>query len=323
MSFGQLPCAIENLRARALHSESATRPGKNEKVRRMLGTASIALLPTSSIEKPARHLQNRPPSVSLNLSQEECAMVKLVGSLKNVVATLGLSLLPLTTSSAAQQQPAPGNPASRPATGQQREQGNDSQARRVVTNKPVDQQGHSQSKDGMIATCLAISNGEEVAMAKLAISKAENEKVRDFAEKMVKDHSDMLAKLERLGGQSGVAEDQAKSNTAASKQLQMTSAGQGGAGGIDFITVKRQIAQQCLQSAEKAWQDKKPADAEMCYVGQQIVMHQQMIDAATVMQQYASGELKDAIEEGIETAKSHKKHAEQLIEELAQESKSK
>jgi predicted outer membrane protein len=250
-------------------------------------------------------------------------MIGLVGPMRNLVAALELSLLLVSTASAAQQQPTPGSAAAKPAPEQNRDLRTEGQARKVIANKPVDQQAHSQTKDGMIATCLAISNAEEVAMAKLAISKAENAKVRDFAEMMSKDHSAMLAKLERLGGHAGIMEGRANSDTPAAKQPQLTNGGQGGAGGIDLITVKRQIAHQCLNSAEKAWQEKKPAEAEMCYVGQQVVMHQQMIDAATVMKQYASGELKDVIDDGIETAKAHKKHAEQLIEELAHENKSK
>jgi predicted outer membrane protein len=262
--------------------------------------------------------------VALSISLlEERTMTSPVRALRNMVAALELSLLLVSTGSAAQQQPAPGSPAAKPAPQQNRDPRTDGQTRRVIANKPVDQQSQGQSKDGMIATCLAISNGEEVAMAKLAISKAENDKVRDFAQKMAKDHSDMLAKLERLGGHSGVIEGKANSDTPAAKQPHLTSTGQGGAAGLDFVAIKRQIAQQCLQSAEKAWEEKKVADAEMCYVGQQIVMHQQMIDAATVLRQHASAELKNAIDDGIETAKSHKKHAEQLIEELAQESKSK
>ena len=255
-----------------------------------------------------------------------------VRSLRNIVAALELSLLLVSTGSAAQQQPVPGSPAAKPAPEQNRDPRTDGQTRRVIANKPVDQQSQGQSKDGMIATCLAITNGEEVALAKLAISKAENSKVRDFAEKMVKDHSEMLSKLERLGGHSGVMEGQHKDRNAASQprltENAQTSAAGGAqprtsASGLDFISIKRQIAQQCLASAEKAWQDKKPADAEMCYVGQQLVMHQQMIDAAQVLREHASSELKEVIDKGIETAQSHKKHAEQLIEELAHESKSK
>ena len=239
-------------------------------------------------------------------------------SLWNAIATLELTLLLVSTGSAAQQQtPNPDARAAKTSPEQNRNRG-DAQDRRVTVNKPADQQGHGKTKDNMIATCLAISNAEEVAMAKLAASKAENAKVRNFAEKMVKDHVDMLAKLEGLGGHAEIGEGQANSDTAGTKQPQLTSTEQGKTGALDFITIKRQIAQQCLESAEKTWQEKKPADAEMCYVGQQVVMHQQMIDAATVMQQYASGELKDVIDDGIETAKSHKKHAEQLIEELAQ-----
>jgi predicted outer membrane protein len=243
--------------------------------------------------------------------------------LRNLVAALELSLLLISTCSAAEQQPRSAPDTAKPAPERKTDFRADGRGVTVTANKPVDPQAHAQTKEGMIATCLAISNGEEVALGKLAISKADNAKVRDFAEKMVKDHSDMLAKLERLGGHSGVLEGQAHAAHTGDRPQLTSSQGGSSAMGFDFVNMKRQIAQQCLQSAEKMWQEKKAPDAEMCYVGQQLVMHQQMIDAATVLRQHASGELKDAIDEGIETAKSHKKHAEHLIEELAHESKSK
>ena len=55
----------------------------------------------------------------------------------------------------------------------------------------------------------------------------------------------------------------------------------------------------------------------MAYVGAQCVMHQQMIDKASVLRQYASPQLQPSIDKGIDAAQSHLDRAHQLIETLA------
>jgi predicted outer membrane protein len=230
-------------------------------------------------------------------------MIKTVRTLRCLIAALGAALLLSSVGFAEDSKPLPGPATAKAAP--------ENVPRRVIANKPVGPALQSQKNtDAFIATCLAISNGEEIELAKLAISKAKNSEVREFAEMMVKDHSDMLGKLERFGGQAGLtAAGQRPGGNAADSQP-----------GFDLVNVRREIARQCLTSAQKMWENKKLADAEMAFVGQQCVLHQQMIDTETVLRQYVSADLQQLIDKGIETAQTHKKHAEQLIEELVHES---
>jgi predicted outer membrane protein len=219
----------------------------------------------------------------------------------------------------AQQQPGLGRTQPQNSPRQQ----DDGRSLKVTVNKPVTEQQTHQSKDAMIAGCMAVSNGEEIALAKLAASKTENDKVRDFAEKMIDDHSKMLAKLERFGGHAGVAEgverDRNDEVLTSTDRADRANTQQRSQSGFDFVNMKRQIAQECLASAQKCWEEKKGSEADMAYIGQQLVMHQQMLDAGKVMKQYASSDLQQVIENGMEKAKEHKEHCEKLIEELAHE----
>ena len=129
----------------------------------------------------------------------------------------------------------------------------------------------------------------------------------------------MLDKLERFGGQAGLGQADAATKNAGDAQPKISRPGQKG---FDFLTVKRQITQQCLASAQKCWQEKDIAEAEMAYVGSQLVAHQHMLDSMMVFRQYASPKLGQLIDDGTKTVQQHKEHAEKLIEELGHEAHS-
>jgi len=60
------------------------------------------------------------------------------------------------------------------------------------------QQAQWQNADHMLATCVAIGNQEEIAVAKFAEEKAKNNDVKEFARMMQKDHQSFLQKLQRF-----------------------------------------------------------------------------------------------------------------------------
>jgi predicted outer membrane protein len=60
------------------------------------------------------------------------------------------------------------------------------------------QRGQWQGNDHMLATCAAIDNQEEIALAKFAEKKASKKEVKEFAEMIAKDHQDFLQKLRRF-----------------------------------------------------------------------------------------------------------------------------
>jgi predicted outer membrane protein len=88
--------------------------------------------------------------------------------------------------------------------------------------------------------------------------------------------------------------------------------------GLDFLHVKQQIAQECLATARKHWDTMTMNDAEIAYIGQQIVAHENMIDASKVLRIYASPSLQALIDQGIKTAESHLSEAKDVMDGLAQ-----
>jgi len=195
---------------------------------------------------------------------------------------------------------------------------------RIIANRPVDQ---ARSADHDIAQWLGICNQEEVALAKLAASKAQNEDVKQFAETLAKEHNQQLANLQKFGGQMVALDADSNANRQAeaprapnqpgaqpATQTRTTGAAQGG---LDFLAAKREIAQRCLASAQEKWNSEKSDKCEMGFVGAQLVAHEQMLNTAKVLRQHASPELQAVIDQGIQSVESHKKHAEELLNSLA------
>ncbi len=86
---------------------------------------------------------------------------------------------------------------------------------------------------------------------------------------------------------------------------------------FDFLSADRQIAEACVASAQKDLETKKPFEAEMDYVGSQIVAHKHMLDTMKVLRQYASAEFQPVLDQGIQTTETHLQHAEKLVKSLA------
>jgi predicted outer membrane protein len=173
----------------------------------------------------------------------------------------------------------------------------------------------------------------------LAAGKTQNPKVKQFAEMIAKDHGKLAADLEKFGATPvdlaavhgaqhtapGAPAAGREARTAERKERREERAERSEAGvteqrtaaKLDFVDAKRQMAQRCLENARQCWNEKSGHEADMAFVGSQLVLHQQMIDAQEVLRQYASPELQQVIDQGIEGSRAHLTHAKQLIEELS------
>ena len=84
--------------------------------------------------------------------------------------------------------------------------------------------------------------------------------------------------------------------------------------GVDFISLKREIAELCLQSAEQEMS--KGEDFDKHFIGMQLMAHQGMVNTLTVFEQHASPELKETLQKGRETAQAHLDEAREIMKEL-------
>jgi predicted outer membrane protein len=196
----------------------------------------------------------------------------------------------------------------------------------VTANKPVVGDQANQTASQQVATLLAICNHKEVKLAELAKNKSENKDVREFADMMIKDHSECLGKLSQFGGQAGLGTTSATEPTNRTSDANRTTTSAGNAansGGLDFVAVQRQAAQQCLTKAQKKWSEHKSAECDMAYIGSQIVAHEEMINHAQALRPYATPELQAEIDKGITAAEHHRDEAHKLIKKLGEEQQKK
>lgn len=184
-----------------------------------------------------------------------------------------------------------------------------------TVNKPVVTNQSPAETDQLIAGMLALGNEEEAMLGKFATEHAKHEQVQKFAEMMNKDHSQLAKQLQKWAPDATLtsSDEQSAANEKQAHNTQVP---------FDHEQACKQVAARCLASSKKFLGEKKGSDFDMAYVGSQCVVHQQMIDKATVLRQYASADLRSTIDKGIESAENHLGHAKELIEKLASAEKS-
>jgi len=212
-----------------------------------------------------------------------------------------------------------------------------------------------QGNDHFLASCVAIANQEEIAIAKFAKDKLHNDDVKDFAQMLIEDHQEFLQKLNRWAPEAsreGFLEEQhaqaqggarrdlpegrqaqpQQGNPQFNQQQNQPQVRPGAAqqpGGvqpqaaqtapIDHIQLAREIAMECIDSAKEGLSeksDKDGKDVDLCFLGHQIVAHQHMQDKLTVFQRHASGQLAELFGDASSTVDKHQQHADELMDQL-------
>lgn len=92
--------------------------------------------------------------------------------------------------------------------------------------------------------------------------------------------------------------------------------------GLHWAAIHRQIADQCLASAQSELKQKEGKHVDDCYIGMQIGAHMKMIDELKVLSQSASPEFRSELDKSLETANTHLKEAKRIMEASAKETAS-
>lgn len=212
-----------------------------------------------------------------------------------------------------------------------RAQGTTAPARERTVLRPT--QG-AMNADHHIAAILALGNMQEVALGNFASQQSQSEQVRSFAQQMVKDHGQMLQKLQpfapdfvsmtgaaRTGAPTTTTDAAAPTESGANiqvgaTQVQVGATAAGSRMGFDPLRVMREVSERHIASAERELSQKRGAQFDKCYVGMQSVAHMHMLDKLQVFRNYASPQLQPGIDEAIQTTQAHLQHAKQLMASL-------
>jgi predicted outer membrane protein len=155
----------------------------------------------------------------------------------------------------------------------------------------------------------------EVELAKLAEQRATNPEVKQFAQKMVADHNQLLQKLQTFAATTGRTPGGAQPGRPAEAGAGRTDApGQG----FDHVGLVEELGSEFLNSARGELEKKQGAEFDQCYAVMAVAGHMKADDMMTVFERHASGELATAIKAGHAKVEQHLEEARRLAESVKQ-----
>lgn len=129
-------------------------------------------------------------------------------------------------------------------------QGNTTQANQTSTAEtPL-------SKEQVFAKCLAITNQEQVAIAKFAKEKSTNEEVKALATTLEKAHLECLDELKVLASKEGAGRKGTNRTPPAASTVMHA---------VDFLQMHQEMSDQCLKDSKEMLSKKEGADFDACF----------------------------------------------------------
>ena len=139
------------------------------------------------------------------------------------------------------------------------------------------------------------------------LNRSTNRGSREFAQRMVRDHSPGCQEMQRLAG------NLARTHITG---IECGSCRGGSAAIWIGSAMQKEIGQQCLESVKEELSSKQGADFDKCFIGQQIGDHMKVIDELKVLRNHASSELKQKLDKELQTAEQHLQLAKQIEQKL-------
>lgn len=195
-------------------------------------------------------------------------------------------------------------------------------------------------KDQMFATCLAIDNSAEIQISEFAAQRLQDEQAKQFAQQMISEHRALLEKLGQFGAEAVTLRN--ADNTPAAVSVQT---GDGAKADVnvqvenrageerradrreeradrradsqsEFLAIKREIAEECVKSAQEELAAKPANEVDRCFMAAQVFGHQHMLTSLKVMERHASPEFKETLAQATQTTQQHLDHAKQILKTL-------
>ncbi len=243
--------------------------------------------------------------------------------------TYALPVALLVTAAAAQNDPTTGRPQQPPAGTQRPDtQGQDRTRTTDTANAEADR---------VIAVMVLSANNNEIALARLAAQRASSDEVKQFAQKAMKDHTELSTKLQPLAGRDvggmpganrpgdrvGAGERGERSGERTGETNRPGGVGDGRPtdasarmGGFDHVALIRELNAKCLETSMQKLSSKSGAEFDACYMQMQVASHTHAVDALSVFGKHASPQLRSTLETAKSTMQTHLDHAERICDSL-------
>lgn len=214
---------------------------------------------------------------------------------------------------------------------------------RQTQNRGGSQQANQQLEQ-LVAAKLMIANKGVVELSKLATEKASDEKVKQFAQTLVKEHESLCRDIEKLqaskgyskkGGQSKGDDSRGdrSSQTAQNQPGQPNQPGRQSAAALQadnrdsdsdsknlagkLETIAEKSSKKQLEMAKEMLQKHEGSDFDMAFVGMQIAAHARAVADLNALQGVGSKEMQDVVRQAETATTKHLKTAKDLAEQLS------
>jgi predicted outer membrane protein len=149
-----------------------------------------------------------------------------------------------------------------------------------------------------------------VEISKFVQSKLQSPEAKEFAEKMISDHTADCEAYQRWAGRQ--ADTALREGEPGAGGQQLTQRG----GPADWSKIHEQMAQQCLASAKQELGRHQGRELDECYIGMQLGAHMKMQDELKVLKNHVSGELQQQIDKSLQVVQGHLQQARQIKEQF-------
>lgn len=217
--------------------------------------------------------------------------------------------------------------------GQQRQPGQERQVR-----------GQTGQLDEKLAAWLACGNRAEVELGQLATEKATHPQVRQFAQRMVQEHSQLLQQLKQINpeiempdasqqggqrfgqqtqqpgqpgqqpGQSGQRQP-GQLGQQAQQRIGQTQHGTGDATD-QLMEIGKKAAERKVELTKTYLQDKQGEEFDKCYIGSQIAAHIAMLAELEAMEDAGSPQLQQIVSKASQSTQQHLQEVQQIAQTL-------
>ncbi len=182
--------------------------------------------------------------------------------------------------------------------------------------------GTQQDVQRFLASCLLSKNQAEVEIAEFAQQQSQSPEVKEFAQKMVQDHGELVKQLQPLAGArpSGRTDTTTSVDAAgqsdADRRVTTTRAAGGNAAVDQLLAIENQITERCKQALREELQQKQGAEFDKCFVSAQIGGHMKSLAALEVIQQQGPEQLDQLAQQAQPIVQQHLDHAKQIMKQL-------
>ncbi len=176
-----------------------------------------------------------------------------------------------------------------------------------------------------LAQWLVHGNKAEVELGQLAQQKASSQEVKQFAQKMVKEHTALIQKLQKFTDERETpiagteSREQQRPETQPGQRVEERVAGFRGdneAAHAAMEKIGKKAGEIHLKMTKELLNEYQGQEFDMAYIGQQISAHSQMLANLKAMEEHTTGEFQTVVKEGIQATEQHFKEAKQLSDQL-------